>query len=300
MHKFGILLGSLLALISATVHAEQLLQFKEGQKAAYTIEQTIDGKIEGPNTARGNLQVSNTLDFTLEIVSVDPKTGDFPMVVEVKVNKLKVDMALAARDAAGTLHKRVHFDGKKGTKGMAQIIQHLKSKPIRFNMDKDFEIRPLTNRLEKIEDAIDDLSVFSGGALVLGANELQWKLTLQQIFHLAGQQKGQQIYKVSNVGLSGADLDDVEIIKDKGQYAFTKMKGSVLAANWTGDVHVKDTDFNTENTLNLSGRVTWNKANPLVQTRDVTIHEMENDKDSDGGLIRGTVRQKWTSREVNP
>lgn len=299
MKKFGVLLASLLTLISASVHAGHLLQFKEGQKAAYTIEQTTKGKIEGPRALKGDIRVHNTLGFTIEIISVDPSTGDFPMEVEVKVNKLTVDMALTAHEAGNTLRKTLRFDGKKGTKGMDQIVQHLKSKPLRFKVNRNFKISPKTNRLEKIEDSLDDLSAFPGGALVFGANELQWKQTLGQMFHLADQKSGKQTYKVLLLKLLDEDLDDADIIKDNGQYAFTNAAGaSVLTANWTGDVHAKDNDLNTEDALNFAGKVSWNKGNPLVQTRNVTFHAMENDKDSDGGKVNATVHQKWTSRAL--
>lgn len=282
---------------TASGYAESLLKFQKGQKAAYTIHQKASGKVTFPE-GESTVAMNSVLGFQLEVLSVDPFTGSYPIEVQLQVTRLRFEDRIAIPFGG----KKIAYDSarKKNNPLLQKTIAQLMKKPLRFIVNEDFEVVETTGRLEKFEEAYADVTDF----IMFGGSEFGYRMLLGQIFQLAGKEAGQNLYPVAAYPLVPWEEESISSssegykIADKSHYQITKESSTSLQGNWRGRARITCRYSGMQDNITLNGLVIWSKANPLVQTRDLTFKLTQKGEDSERMQSNATVHQQWSSRAL--
>ena len=275
-------------------YAEPLLKFQKGQKAVYTIHQKASGGVT-LSEAQSTVSMDSVLGFRLEVLSVDPLTGSYPIEVELQVDRLRFEDRITIPFGG----KKICYDSarKKNNPLLKKTIDLLMKKPLRFIVNEDFEVVETTGRLEKFEDAYADVTDF----IMFGGSEFGYRMILGQIFQLAGKEKGEKSYSVAAYPLVPWEDDSISPssegykIADKSHYQIDQENSTSLLGSWSGRARVTCRYTGLKDHISLNGTVIWSKENPLLQTRDVTFKLKQDGDESDRMHSHATVHQQWTS-----
>lgn len=280
--------------LAGSVDAAPLLNFQAGQKASYVIQQTLTG---GGATDFGDAKFNfaTHLGFDVTIISVDPQTGNFPFEVEVKITRIETNDQILL---PFTKHQVTYNSSKKNNNpALQKLISKLMSAPLRFKVHQDFEVVEVSGKLEKFADRYMDRTDLA----LVGGSSFTYRMLLGQIFHLAGEEEGKLTYPVvvhtlANWEEEPSSYHSAYKIKNRCSYTITKQSNKVLQGTWIGTGSVNSDLYELNNSVALEGKVTWLKANPLVQTRDITFKLKEKDLGDDQLNVDAVVHQKWSSR----
>lgn len=283
--------------MTCPIYAGNMLNFQAGQKAAYTVHQDANVAMKSEN---GNVSIhsNSILGFTVEVLKIDSTTHSFPIEVEVNVTQLKIDenIKLPFNEIAVQYNS---YRAKDNPVSLQKIVAKLMKKPLQFTINENYKVEETTGRLEAFEDHFDDKT----SVIPTGANGFMFRVLLGQIFHLVGQKDSQKAYNVSSYPLARWDEDistssfssDFEIV-DKTEYTIGKSTATAIYGSWKGKAQLCCDWEETKSNLTIDGNIAWNKANPLVQARDILFKIDQKDISSDPVSLHAKIHQKWSSK----
>jgi len=288
-----IFLSLLCLLCVSNAYAMPLLNFKAGQKASYTIIQEAMGEVTSPKGVM-KAHMGANIHFNLEVISVDPKTGSYPIEVVVTLKKV----AINDRFTVPFGNKQITYDSSRRGNNplLKQALKQLIDQSLRFIVHEDFELVELTGKLQKFEvqySAITDMYMFGG-------SEFSYRMILGQIFHLAGAQAGQNSYPIAAYPLANweeevsSSADEVKIA-DTSHYQILATRGQKLHGVWKGQSRVLCKYTELQDLISIQGNVIWDKDNPLLQSRDIVFKLRGKDLTTPSLRSSATIHQKWTA-----
>ncbi len=278
--------------IDQSLSAEPMI-FKVGDAAFYTVTQTIDYKCD-----RVNAQSKSTIEFTVKILSSDPKTLSFPFDVELTMTRIQMDETNKDMESFQyDSNKPVDFKDSIWAEDVANLIDN----PMYFKVNSPFDVQEITELLTKI-----DKHEIPTTTEILGTTPFSFEFLLTQLFHLSGKNIEQSIsypvncrQLISCCQLVGEvkEVDEQELVFDQqGAYVITDMGLDRIQAHWQGTSKVKESwPFGLEAKYSASVRanVEWNSTNPAIQQRNMIL--IFQGKAPFCSPERISIRQVWTS-----
>lgn len=272
-------------------HAEQLL-FKAGDKASYTISQKVNLQ-ESLLDKASYTQSEATIDLDICILSVNEETMSYPFDVEVTLKNIILNEV----EQDGTSITTRHYDSNEAPKpenGLPNAqLGKLIDFPLNVRVGKDFDVQETTDTLTQIDQDWDSpLSVSLMGIV---------RLLLAQVFHLSGEDlQLSNSYPVSCYKFIDFEDEPLEqeniVIKQNSAYTILKMDSDRIAGTWNGEVKVDYPEEELEGEASLVCHVIWDKANPLMQQRDLSVTVIETTTYFFPYQIKASIHQTLTPR----
>lgn len=222
----------LLLLTTSSVAAEQL-QFQTGQSASYIVTQTIE--LEALQGCATTATVNDTIAFDVKIISIDPLTQSYPIDVEVTLRRLSCESTLYRHNAFNK-PRIITYDSNSlpisGNAKLAKKIASIIDLPLKFTVNKDFDIKELTCVLSKFEKS---LNVEVHGFLATPVWNMNVLLT--QLFHLAGENlEASQTYPVNSwkilLGDAGQNNISLSNNNESSGYTIDSIDSDRISATW--------------------------------------------------------------------
>jgi len=265
------LLTSFLALFVCQSAFAAPLSFKTGDKASYTIFQEVNSEMEMFSKEFGHSTCS--IDIDVEILSVNEETLSYPYDVQVTlkrvfaIDKEKVGFGVTITEYDSNSLKP--DDNQLLVEYFEKLIDH----PLTFRVEQDFQVKETSNYLTELFEDFES----PGSMEMLGASPWTYQFFLTQLFHLSGEDL--QIATVHPISchqlLSWEDdelSDDLKILNQECDYIIHSNDSEKINASWQGNAKVESFEDSMNGEVMLTGNVTWDAANPMVQQRDLKIH----------------------------
>jgi len=170
-----------LVCITQVANAE-LLSFKPGHKASYTISQTLFAELSHLGETV-YCQSEATMDLDIEILSTNEETGSYPFEVKLSIQKLLISELQQNGLSSTTIRYNSHRDTPPENHLLATHLDTLINAPLHFKVEKDFEVKETTGLLAKMNAQYDSPSELG----LFGTTPWTFELLLTQLFHLSGQ-----------------------------------------------------------------------------------------------------------------
>lgn len=275
--KLQTMLVALFLCLNAFAFAEQL-SFKVGDKASYTILQNLNIDMEGFGD-KINFNSLGVIGLDIEILSANPETQSYPFEVEIIVQNLQF------LDRIGSAP--IHVEEK---------INHLIGIPLRFVIEKDLQVKEMTNYLAVLsedQNEIKDYAVICSG--VLGTKPELFKLFLTQLFQLSSTNvELSQSYPVTYFELlKGENSHQKDVsIDQSSSYEINQIDEKQVKGTLKGNAKILNNgDMTTD--LSVNGNVVWDLSNSLIQTTNLQIVVEEIRKGDFESRTKMSVYQKW-------
>lgn len=251
------------------------LEYRLGDSAEITITQ----KVEVHGKALGmTLNDEETGTIRMEVTVLDEGKEGSPLEVQVIVREYS-----CSEDD----------DTAKKT-----IADHLIDRPLSFSICDPYRVIENTDILDALAE-LEEQEVISS----FGTSHDFYNYTLGQLLHL----KGVPLVAEKSVSVPIIDWFDYEDepfsrndseIVDTGKYTIQGISKDRVHAYWRGNASYVNGD--DRGTLSMSAKVVWNRQNPLLQQRNLTLRVQENRNIFQVPIEANTVlEQKWVSRPVN-
>jgi hypothetical protein len=275
-----------------TMYAE-LLSFKAGDKASYTISQKLNSECE-ISDEKINSQSEATMDLDIKILSANQQTSSYPFDVEVTLKRILISGV--EQDSQGTTVIKYDSDSSKPVENsvLAEHLNKLINHPLTFSVNKDFKVKETTGYLTQINknfDSPSDMGLF-------GTTPWTFELLLTQLFHLSGKNllaaKSYPASCYQFLNWEDDKLDEQEIsLHQSSNYVINNMDSKQIKASWKGKAKVADTEDDMEGHVSLVGNVTWDIANPMIQKRDLKVKIEETRTGFIPSHVKMSVKQTW-------
>lgn len=279
-----------------------VLSFKTGDQASYTITQKLDVEQELFDVI-WHAQSETTIAIDMKILSSNPETFSYPFDVEVTLKKL----AFYEREQDEDGSRTIKYDSK-GVRTpentvIAEYLDKLIDHPLSFRVEGDFQVKETSGYLANICE-VDDFAeddFIPSDLHLLGTTPWSFELLLTQLFHLSGENLLlTNAYPVSCYQFLNWEDDKLDEqfleIEQSSAYTVTNKDTKKIAATWKGTANVtggiedsKDEDL--AGNVSLVGNVTWDITNPMVQQRDLEAQMDE----SCMSHVKMSVQQTWQS-----
>lgn len=252
------------------VHPELLL-FKAGDKASLRICQKLASECEFFDETTYS-QSDATIDLSIEILSSNQETSHHPFDVEVTLKKIFISEI--QQDGKSTT--MISYDSDRGAnkenKILATHLGKLINHPLVFRVEKDFQIKETTSYLTQIYENFDSPSSMG----LFGVTPWTFELLLTQLFHLSGENLlSTNLYPVSCyqfLNWEDEALDEQEInLNQSSTYVVNAIDSKKIEASWEGNAKVACGENDMHGEVSVTGNVTWDIANPLIQKRDLEV-----------------------------
>ncbi|HEV8051743.1 MAG TPA: hypothetical protein VGP47_04550 [Parachlamydiaceae bacterium] len=274
MTKKIVLLLLLISLFYVSIQAD-VLSFKSGQKATYTITQNLDAEIAVFNETM-HCRSEAAIDVDIEILSSNLQTSSYP--IDVKITLKRVLFSEVQQE--GQITKQIIYDSN--SKDLMTVENHLLAEyyenvinhPLYYSVDKDFKIVETVGYITQIHESFDSPDYMG----LFGATPWSYELFLTQLFHLAGENlQVRKSYPTSCyqfLNWEQASLDEEQIgLYQVSDYTVDSMDSKSISASWLGNAKVIDYQLFKEGggDVCVAGHVIWDTTNPLIQTRTLKV-----------------------------
>ena len=277
--------------VSTAAHAEPLLNFEAGQKAAYTVK--YEHKSNERHQRGGN-------EFNVEIVKVNKEKG----YIDAKVQLTRVHFTSRCIDPVyGST--RLFYDSAKKSKMSAvdtasseefdHALQIVLGKTLHFRIKKDFNLQERSGKFKIFDAEVSQAIPLQEKAIAQTIIEL-----VGQIFHLADKDAGAKEYTLPIYPILRNYDPEIKAhsklykINEKASFVLVNDGEEKLEGKWSGSSSIlaKKTKFAID--LKLDANISFSKKNPLLLTREskTTLHL----KQPGYKANRFTVYETWTSR----
>lgn len=268
------LLG-LLLFLTHCINGETL-PFKAGDAAVYTISQQCDMSAVYLGWYKDTIHSDCSMDVEVTLLS-----AGYPYEVEVTLKKVVI-----FEEVKRGVTKKTSYDSSapQTDDKLSNYFKTLIDRPMRFIVEGDFMVQETTGYLS------DDFFHFGGTAWT-------YQLFLTQLFQLSGEDLIlEQSYPVSCYQLLNWEdeqaVKESDLLMHKGEYVIGGIDSENIESRWEGHVISDDGSLKTE--LVVFGNVSWDKANPLVQQRELDFRMKQGHKKVTAGT-KFKLKQTWSS-----
>lgn len=280
------------------IHAD-ILPFKAGQKAAYTLTQKLDSDI-AIFSESDHVESNATIDLDVEILSANEETASYPFDVKITLKKIIYTEIQQDSNSTHVISYDSDIKGRKvaNTPLLTEHFQKIIDHPLYFRVEKDFQVKEIGNYLTTLNEDFESPSLTG----LFGATHWTYELFLTQLFHLSGENLTEQksypasCYQLLNWEDEAMDEDQVRIYQESN-YIIDSINSKGIYAFWQGNAKAIDLHLFSQRSgdVTVTANVTIDAAKPLVQQRTLKV-EME---DTASGLTRVTgkisAEQTWQS-----
>lgn len=276
---------------SANLQAEILL-FKTGDKASYSIFQRLDSEYEIFNTTTYS-QSEATIDLDIEILSSNEETH-YPFDVKVTLRKILTTEFQQDDENSTIIGYESDCPIELKNIGLATHLDKLIDYPLVFRVEKDFKVKEITGHLTEIYQNFDSPSQIG----LFGTTPWTFELLLTQLFHLSGENLlSANSYPASCyqfIHWEDDALDEQEISLDQtGSYIVTAVDSKKIEASWEGNAIVASVKDDMNGEVSVIGNVTWDIANPMIQKRHLEVKIEETHNGFFSPRVKMSAQQIW-------
>ena len=291
------LLTTFLTLFVCQSAFAETLCFKVGDKASYTIIQEINAEQEMFSKEFGHSKGS--IDIDVEILSVNEETLNYPYEVQVTLKHISAVDVAKDRFSVTTTQYDSESLTKEDNKHLVEYFEKLIGHPLTFTVEQDFQVKETSNYLTPLHEDFYFKSPCS--MEMLGASPWTYQFFLTQLFHLSGEEL--QIATVHPKSchqlLNWEDdepSDDLKILNQECDYIIDSNNTDTIDARVIGSARVESFEDAMRGEVNLTGNVTWNATNPMIQQRDMTIYLEAYTKGFFASHAKLSIHQTWQSK----
>lgn len=262
----------------------EILSFKEGEAASYTIYQQVKSEC----VMGGEFEAFDsecTIDLDLRILSTGDN-GSYPFQVELILRRVLIsetDNNFFEKSVDDSQSLISSFDSFVSAETEYQI-----DTPIIFNVNADFKVFEVTSESSSCR-----------------SDPLDYKIFLTQLFQLSGEDlQENQLYsrdcfRVIEFEDTSYDENEFQIEQDF-VYKVTTIDADHITAVLTGNAEIMNEDSAPYGSIEINGTVQWEIRNPLLQRRVLNLVIEEGNPDlfiSVKALINQTWEPKIISQE---
>lgn len=294
-HSTKFLLTTFLALFVCQSAFAEILCFKAGDKASYTITQEVKSELEMFSREFG--LSTGSIDIDVEILSVNEETLSYPYDVQVTLKHVYgLDVAKDGYSVTTTQYDSGSLKTEENHL-LAEYFEKLIDHPLIFTVEQDFQVKETSNYLTELHEDFESPCFME----MLGASPWTYQFFLTQLFHLSGQdlQIATVHPKSCHQLLSWEDdelSDDIKILNQECDYIINSNDAEKIVASWQGNAKAESFEDSMKGEVTLDGNVTWDAANPMIQQRDVKIHLEAYMNGFFSTHAKLSIHQNWQSR----
>lgn len=299
--KIKLLILLSIALVHFNLEATTL-SFIPGAKATYHIVQT--SKMEAETAKQPSaLQSSSEITFELSLLS--------PNEVELVIRKLAFNVSAQGLGYSKPTYSYNSTELRSHCPLEANLSQ-LIHVPLHFKLEGEFAAVETTGQLKAVLGMLSDPFEASIRECILGGSERDYQFLLTQIFHLSNQTLDTGKPLAVTLAPFWAIPDEpwavglkFNLKKEKNQYLVSlPLTGNTIQAKWEGtlegSMHItQEVTGKLDGKMQLSGSVTWNAENALLQQRNVNFSQQFSGKvASYSSKNKTTTNQIWETKAL--
>lgn len=278
----------------ATDGCADILLFRTGDKASYTISQTLvsEHKFFDETTCS---QSESTIDLDIEILSCSNETSDYHFDVEITLRKIIIsEFQQDGKSSTIIRYNSGYSKGELENSVLATHLDKLINHPLVFRVEKDFQVKETTGHLTQMNENFDSPSSMG----LFGTTPWTFELLFTQLFHLSGENLlPRNSYPASCyqfLNWEDEALDEHEIsLHQNSAYIVNAIDSKKIEASWKGHAKVASVADDLAGEVFVIGNVTWDIANPMIQTRDLEVKMEETHNGFFPVYIKMSAKQTW-------
>lgn len=279
------------------------LSFVPGHKASYHIVQTVKMEAE---TAKQPSALQSTSEIMLELCLLNPNE------VELVIRKLIFNVS-----AKGLEYKKSNYSYNSTDPSIRCPIEadlsQLINVPLHFRIERD-AVMETTGYLKQVLNIPSDITEAGIRECIPCGSERDFQFLLSVIFHLSDKKidSGKPLDVTIAPFFEIPDEPWAEglkfiLKKEKNQYQVSlPLSGNTIKAKWQGDldgtmqISQWGLSGKLDGQIHLSGSVTWNVNNALLQERNINFTQQYSGKiGSYSSKSKTTIQQVWKSKPLN-